>query len=120
LSTPELQIAALTVSSNDRLPATRLMCRLSTFGPNPITGSRGTDHYLISAARVGVTLVDFEEAPAAGVLVMAADLSTFVGIGVAVPAPSTTLRVAVLLVDPASDRCCDTVRVKSPLRGPPL
>jgi hypothetical protein len=92
---------------------------MSAFGPNPITGSRGTDHYLISAARVGVTLVDFGEAPAAGVLVIAADLSTFVGIGVAAPAPSTTLRVAVLLVDAASDRCCDTVWVESPLRGPP-
>ena len=92
---------------------------MSAFGPNPITGSRGTDHYLISAARVGVTFVDFEEAPAAGALVMAADLSTFVGIGVAAPAPSTTLRVAILLVDPAGDRCCDTVWVESPLRGPP-
>jgi hypothetical protein len=93
---------------------------MSAFGPNPITGSRRPNHYLISAARVGVTLVDFGEAPAAGVLVMAADLSTFVGIGVAAPAPSTTLRVAVLSVDAASDRGCDAVWVVLPLRGPPL
>lgn len=61
--------------------------------------------------------MDFGEAPAAGVLVMAADLSTFAGIGVVSPARSTALPVAVLLTAPAGDRCCDTAWVESPLRG---
>jgi hypothetical protein len=75
------------------------------------------DHYLIGAARPGVTLVDFGEAPAAGVLVLVADLSTFVGIGVVSPALSAAPTVAVVLTAPASARCCDTLWVESPLRG---
>jgi hypothetical protein len=59
--------------------------------------------------------VDFAEAPAVVVLVVAAGLSTFVGIGVVSPARSTALTVAVLLTALATERCCDAVWVESPM-----